>query len=58
MSSSSMAYDVVVVGDVLVDILIDLPQFPKPESANVPKKIRKHVGGNSNFIVMASRDLV
>ena len=55
MSSSSMAYDVVVVGDVLVDILIDLPQFPKPESAIVPKKIRKHVGGNGNFIVMASR---
>ena len=50
-----MAYDIVVVGDILVDILIDLPQLPKPESAIVPKKIRRYVGGNGNFIVMASR---
>ena len=55
MSSSSMACDVVVVGDVLVDIFIDLPYLPKPESAIVPKKIRRYVGGNGNFIVMASR---
>jgi len=50
-----MKTNITVIGDLIVDIYLDLPEMPKPEATIIPRKIEMHVGGNGNFIVVASR---
>ncbi len=48
-------HDLVVVGDLIIDILLDLPEYPKPESVIMPLRVERQVGGSGTFLIMASR---
>lgn len=48
-------YDVTAVNDLILDLILELPKPPKPESALIPLRIERQPGGASNFLIMASR---
>ncbi|HID15873.1 MAG TPA: carbohydrate kinase family protein [Candidatus Atribacteria bacterium] len=48
-------FDVIVVDDLIIDLLLELPEFPEPEKVILPLRFERQVGGNGNFLIMASR---
>ncbi len=52
---SSHDYDVVVINDFIVDLIVELSEFPKPEKTLISLRVERNVGGNGNFSIMASR---
>ena len=46
---------IISVGDLILDLVMKVPSLPKPEGLTLASKVRKELGGSSNFCVMASR---
>lgn len=41
--------------DLIVDVVLKLSKFPKPEEVLLAEKMERHVGGAGNFLIVASR---
>ncbi len=51
-----MTLDLVAVGDSTVDVLIPVPRFPMANEDSVHSSgMERHMGGSSNYLIMASR---
>ena len=51
-----MTLELVAVGDSTVDILIPVPRFPTANEDSVHSSgMERHMGGSSNYLIMASR---
>jgi len=51
-----LSFDIISIGDCVVDLLIEVPKFPiDKESVILAKSIKIECGGACNFLIMASR---
>lgn len=47
--------DIVSVDDLIVDIIMEVPGFPKPEGVIIAEGAEMQIGGAGNFLIVASR---
>lgn len=47
--------DIISADDLVVDVVLKLPELPKPEKVCIPERMERQAGGAANFLIVASR---